>query len=197
MKKKLQKYLSGSNEGFSLVELIIVIAIMAILIGVVALAVIPYLEKSRESKDLQALSTLSGALSTAVADVKATGSGTIDLTIGQSIPKVASPSNDQDKIKNAMAEVIGDAKVDLSSNAATSNNGGVSGQVVTCYYDSSKNVVAVYVPGKSGSNNKTPADKAPDGKDVSHCKYNDNAPLMVSNGGGGTSGGTSGGGGTP
>lgn len=79
MKKKMQKYLSGSNEGFSLVELIIVIAIMAILIGVVALAVIPYLEKSQESKDLQALSTLSGALSSAVADVKATGTGTIVL----------------------------------------------------------------------------------------------------------------------
>ena len=38
MKKRIQKYLSGSNEGFSLVELIIVIAIMAILVGVVALA---------------------------------------------------------------------------------------------------------------------------------------------------------------
>ena len=49
MKKRIQKYLSGSNEGFSLVELIIVIAIMAILVGVVALAVIPNLEKSRES----------------------------------------------------------------------------------------------------------------------------------------------------
>lgn len=48
MKKKMQKYLSNSNEGFSLVELIIVIAIMAILIGVVALAVIPNLERSRE-----------------------------------------------------------------------------------------------------------------------------------------------------
>ena len=43
MKKRIQKYLSGSNEGFSLVELIIVIAIMAILVGVVALAVIPNL----------------------------------------------------------------------------------------------------------------------------------------------------------
>ena len=30
MKKKMQKYLSGSNEGFSLVELIIVIAIKTI-----------------------------------------------------------------------------------------------------------------------------------------------------------------------
>lgn len=68
MKKRIQKYLSGSNEGFSLVELIIVIAIMAILVGVVALAVIPNLERSRESKDLSTLSTACSALSVAVAN---------------------------------------------------------------------------------------------------------------------------------
>lgn len=67
MKKKMQKYLSNSNEGFSLVELIIVIAIMAILIGVVALAVIPNLERSRESKDLAALDDACKALTAAVA----------------------------------------------------------------------------------------------------------------------------------
>lgn len=33
MRRKIQKYLSGEREGFSLIELIIVIAIMAILIG--------------------------------------------------------------------------------------------------------------------------------------------------------------------
>lgn len=37
MRRKIQKYLSGEREGFSLIELIIVIAIMAILIGVVAI----------------------------------------------------------------------------------------------------------------------------------------------------------------
>ena len=47
MRRKIQKYLSGEREGFSLIELIIVIAIMAILIGVVALVVLPYLESSR------------------------------------------------------------------------------------------------------------------------------------------------------
>lgn len=51
MRRKIQKYLSGEREGFSLIELIIVIAIMAILIGVVALVVLPYLESSRESTD--------------------------------------------------------------------------------------------------------------------------------------------------
>jgi len=45
-----------NNKGFSLVELIIVIAIMAILVGVVGTQVIPYLEKSRQGKDMQIFS---------------------------------------------------------------------------------------------------------------------------------------------
>ena len=47
---KFQKKLANrkkDNKGFSLVELIIVIAIMAILVGVVGTQVIPYIEKSR------------------------------------------------------------------------------------------------------------------------------------------------------
>ncbi len=68
MKKRIQKYLSGEREGFSLVELIIVIAIMAILIGVIALAVLPYLESSRESKDRQTLDSVYSAFVTALAD---------------------------------------------------------------------------------------------------------------------------------
>ncbi len=45
-----------NNKGFSLVELIIVIAIMAILVGVVGTQVIPYLENSRKAKDTQIFS---------------------------------------------------------------------------------------------------------------------------------------------
>lgn len=68
MKKKLQKYLSGEREGFSLVELIIVIAIMAILIGVVALVVLPYLNSSRESRDRQALAEVTSAFKSAMSN---------------------------------------------------------------------------------------------------------------------------------
>ena len=51
-----------NNKGFSLVELIIVIAIMAVLIGVLAPQYLKYVEKSRESADLQAIDTMVSAV---------------------------------------------------------------------------------------------------------------------------------------
>ena len=49
------------NKGFSLVELIIVIAIMAILVGIVGIQVIPYLNSAKYSKDIQILSAIGTA----------------------------------------------------------------------------------------------------------------------------------------
>lgn len=71
MKKKIQRYLSGEREGFSLIELIIVIAIMAILIGVIALVVLPYLSSSKVSKDHDTLNQVATAFKSAVAVTKA------------------------------------------------------------------------------------------------------------------------------
>lgn len=62
MKAKNEK---KDNKGFSLVELIIVIAIMAILVGVVGTQVLPYINKSKESKDFQIISSYGTAAMTA------------------------------------------------------------------------------------------------------------------------------------
>lgn len=56
------------NKGFSLVELIIVIAIMAILAGAIAPALIRYIDKSRKSNDLSAAKTIKTAVETAMSN---------------------------------------------------------------------------------------------------------------------------------
>lgn len=56
------------NKGFSMVELIIVIAIMAILAGALAPALIKYINKSRISTDIQTGNTIATAVQTALSN---------------------------------------------------------------------------------------------------------------------------------
>lgn len=85
MMKLLEKLKNrkSNNKGFSLVELIIVIAIMAILIGIVGTQVVPYIEKSKESKDLQLVNSYSTAAVSAYSQeagkLTSTGSITVDV----------------------------------------------------------------------------------------------------------------------
>ena len=57
-----------NNKGFSLVELIIVIAIMAILVGVLAPSLLRYVEKTNVSADTQLADAVRTAVVTAMMD---------------------------------------------------------------------------------------------------------------------------------
>lgn len=76
-----------NNEGFSLIELIIVIAIMAILIGVLAPQYMKYVEKSRVSADKDTLDSVYSACTIAAGDPDvtdaptATGTGWSSVTV--------------------------------------------------------------------------------------------------------------------
>lgn len=74
-----------NNKGFSLVELIVVIAIMAILVGVLAPSVLGQLDKAKVAKDKQTLDSIATAVSIAwadpdVADKPAASAGVVDIT---------------------------------------------------------------------------------------------------------------------
>ena len=61
-----------NNKGFSLVELIVVIAIMAVLVGVLAPQFIKYVEKSRQSTDVTNLDSIKTVVETYYADKEGT-----------------------------------------------------------------------------------------------------------------------------
>lgn len=58
----------NNNKGFSLVELIVVIAIMAVLIGVLSPQYLRYVEKSRLQKDNSAIAEIANTIKIAMAD---------------------------------------------------------------------------------------------------------------------------------
>ena len=57
-----------NNKGFSLVELIVVIAIMAVLVGILAPTLIKYVDKSRRSTDVKNASEYMSAIQTYASD---------------------------------------------------------------------------------------------------------------------------------
>lgn len=75
--KELQK--KKGKKGFSMIELIIVLAIMAILVALIGTQLIPYLEKSREKRDMTTLDTCKTAFESVVADYELSFTSAVDL----------------------------------------------------------------------------------------------------------------------
>ena len=105
------KEMKTNNKGFSLVELIVVVAIMAVLMVVLAPAMLRYVEKTRIQKDDSAASEVRSALENALADntiyEKVNGSATITVKITGSDGVVAITGDVDDVIKTDIWQTIG------------------------------------------------------------------------------------------
>lgn len=106
--KREQKRLG--NKGFSLVELIVVIAIMAVLVAVIAPTLIGKIEESREGNDLNTLGEVRSAVVNALTDediYKAVvGDDTVQFTISEDLT-ISDDIADSTKLKNELEEIIG------------------------------------------------------------------------------------------
>lgn len=102
-----------NNKGFSLVELIVVIAIMAVLMVVLAPAMLRYVEKTRVQKDDSAVSEVTHAVELALAQediYTEAGGNTVTLTVNDSsnsgtIAAASNPKLLQD-VKNTVGDTI-------------------------------------------------------------------------------------------
>jgi len=93
-----------NNKGFSLVELIIVVAIMAILIGVLAPQYIKYVEKSRVSADENTADMILTSVQAALADEDYESALAGGETITFSATDISCPNA---TLKTAMEEYFG------------------------------------------------------------------------------------------
>lgn len=144
---KFQKKLANrkkDNKGFSLVELIIVIAIMAILVGIVGTQVIPYINKSKEAKDVQLVNSYStaavSAYSMLAGEITET---TTPLEINVYTDKSAASAttkSDKNKLADKIIELTGyDDNAALKGKMASKEGKKVSGVKVT--YDFTNHTV--------------------------------------------------------
>ena len=97
----------GNNHGFSLVELIIVIAIMGILIGALAPVMLKYVERANVSSDQQLLDSVYKAMVYAIADPDVT-SDAASQTLINSLSSPTALEDIMEPANNKLAEEVMD-----------------------------------------------------------------------------------------
>lgn len=150
MKKKRDQKKLG-NKGFSLVELIVVIAIMAILVGVLAPVLIKNIEKSRESKDMQNLDSVKGAVTQVLANENCyeklvPASGTASYTLDSSNKVLSSAGTELDAtVTSEFQSILGTSGITMSSKNAKTGKLTIKvdnkGQVIVGVYGTDGNVL--------------------------------------------------------
>lgn len=121
-----------NNKGFSLVELIIVVAIMAVLIGVLAPAYLQYVEKSKKTSDCTALGSAMDAMEICAADPALDWKNeTITVTVSSSgVAFSGAPTNTDTQLKNIIASDDGKLQGNWGGNLVVTGQKDTNGKVV-------------------------------------------------------------------
>lgn len=146
----MKKQKSIGNKGFSLVELIIVIAIMAILVGVMAPQLLRYVERTRVSADTQVADSVKTAITTAMLDPVVISAATpgIPATLPATL-NLATAADFTGAFGDAVAQTLGypDVATMTGANGIVSElqSNGATG--ITATIDATGNRVTVVITG--------------------------------------------------
>ena len=142
------------HKGFSLVELIIVIAIMAILVGVMAPQLIRYVERTRVSADTQLADSVKTAITTAMMDPAVISAPTPGVPAPSAALNLGTAGDFTGAFGTAVAQTLGYADVATMTGAngivSELQSNGATGVVATI--DATGNRVTVTVTGSNDGN---------------------------------------------
>lgn len=140
-----------NNKGFSLVELIIVIAIMAILIGVMAPQLIKYIEKTNVSSDTQLADTVKSAVTTAMLDPAVITASDYTQPVTGDITSIGGGTTFTAAVEETLGCTVGELAGRLKSKDATSikvhivNSNSVHVEIVGSHADGKGGADPIYV----------------------------------------------------
>ncbi|MGN0436940.1 MAG: prepilin-type N-terminal cleavage/methylation domain-containing protein [Lachnospiraceae bacterium] len=142
-----------NNFGFSMVELIIVIAIMAILAAALAPVLIKYINKARISSDIDAGKAIATAIMTVIAD----GGDFDDHAVSYDTPHEVNDMKD-DTFKKEVFRVAGIQSATITGKSKKDALGAaINDQIFYYTLDVNKNFVAVYYGGTDADHQIYPA----------------------------------------
>ena len=172
------KKLTKNNKGFSLVELIVVIAIMAVLMAVLVPTLVKNVEKSRLQSDKSALAELRQAVVTVVADdkyVSVNGAAAQAITSGAVDGSALFASDDATVLKDFTDEIDGIMGESIKLKSALADG---SGKTVQIFMDARNGLVVLdVVAGDDSFHITSSGEHTGKASDCDECK--DKAPVKT------------------